>query len=281
MIHFRKLCRMGFVLKQTGKNLSVEKTLKIIETLAKTPHPMSLSSLADEVNMPASTVLRMVNTLVEYGYAYQEDNSRHYALTMRFLHIGQIAASHISIRDIAHPFLVDISSKTGEASCLAILETNKLRYIDVVEGSGNLVMIRQKVGGSGPMHCTGSGKLFLSQFSTEELDSFIAQFGLPSLTMHSLVHKKDLQYDLDLCRKRGYAIDDEECEIGMRCVAAPIRDSSGKIIACISVSGPITRMTRLRYESEILPPLCKAANEITKKIAGKSSNDANKSVPPM
>lgn len=255
-------------MKQTGSNHSVEKTLKIIETLAMSPQPMRLSDIAAAVGMPASTVLRMVNTLVECGYAYQEKGIRRYALTMRFLHIGQIAADHFSIRDIAHPYLLQISAATGEASCLAILDSGRLCYLDVVEGNGNLIAIRQRIGGSGPMHATGSGKLFLMQYTPEELDRFIEAEGLPALTVHTLTDKQGLLYDLEQCRNRGYANDEEECEIGMRCVAAPILSSSGKVIASISISGPISRMTKLRRETELVPMLCEAAQKISCTVSG-------------
>lgn len=256
-------------MKQTLSNQSVEKTLRIIETLASSPTPMRLSELARQVEMPSCTVLRMVGTLIEQGYAYQEEEGlRRYALTTRFLGIGQMAAEHISIREIAHPYLIRLSSLTGESSCLAISENDAVRYLDVTEGNGSLITIRQRIGGSAPMHCTGSGKLFLMQYSTEKLKNYVSRNGLASLTVHTLTTLEDLQYDLNNCLKRGYALDDEECEIGMRCVATPIRDMQGNVVAALSVSGPISRMTRLRYETEIVPQLLEAAHKTTRLVTG-------------
>lgn len=256
-------------MKLSGSNQSVEKTIRIIEMLAMAKEPMRLSEMAKGVGMPPSTVLRMINTLVELGYAYQEEEEPHrYGLTIRFLRIGQMAADHFSIRDVAHPYLIRISRETGESSCLSIEDHYKVRYIDVTEGSGNLITIRQRIGGSGMMHCTGSGKLFLSQYQEEQLDDFIREKGIPGLTSHTLTTKPELMYELESCRRLGYATDDEECEIGMRCIAAPICDSQGKIIAAISISGPISRMTRLRNEKELAPMLCEVADKITQKMVG-------------
>jgi DNA-binding IclR family transcriptional regulator len=260
--------KWGEGLKLSGGNQSVEKTMQIIEMLAKSNEPMRLSRLSREVEMPPSTVLRMLNTLVELGYAYQEnEESRRYGLTLRFLHIGQMAAENFSIWNIAHPFLERVSRETGEAGCLAIKEINEVRYIDVINVVNGTLSIRQHIGGSGYLHSTGSGKLFLMQYSEKELDEYIQQ-GLPALTPHTLTTKRELMYELEKCRERGYAIDDQECEIGMCCVAAPLYDASQKVIASLSISGPISRMTKTRYETEIAPLLCKAANSITQLVSG-------------
>lgn len=253
----------------TDRNHSVEKTLKIIEALAQASTPLRLSELSKMVSMPASTVLRMAKTLVSMGYAYQEEEEPcRYGLTMRFLKIGQMAAAHFSIRDIAHPYLGQISQVTGESCCLAIEDHHKVRYIDVIEGRGNMITIRQQVGHSGKMHCTGSGKLFLMQYTEEELDRYIEDAGLLSLTPHTITTKKDLQYELKECQERGYAIDDEECEIGMRCIAVPVYDVMDRVCAAISISGPISRMSKLLYETEFAPLLCSMADKVTKKITG-------------
>ena len=234
-------------LKQAQANQSVGKTIQIIETMAYAKTPLRLCDLAHSVDMPPSTVLRMLTALVNAGYVYQEQaETRRYALTLRFLHIGQMAANCISLRDIAHPYLLHASELTGEAGCIAVQEGSHVRYIDVTEGVGNLLTIRQQIGGTGRMHCSGSGKLFLSQYDLPALDRFIKEEGLPELTSHTISTRDGLIRELDRCRALGYAMDDEECEQGIRCVAAPIRDASGRIIAAMSISGPITRITLSR-----------------------------------
>lgn len=255
--------------KSVKLNQSVEKTLRIVEILAHSGEPMRLSELSEQAEMPPSTTLRMINTLVEYGYAFQEDNgSQRYGLTLRFLHIGQMAADHFSIRDIAHSHLVMLAQETGESCCLSIDEGGVIRYIDVVESAKSHVMIRQRIGGSAKMHCTGSGKVFLWQYDTQKLNAYVQEQGLSQITSHTITTMDELCYELELSRKRGYAIDDEECEIGMRCLAAPVYDAAGRIIGALSLSGPISRMSQMRYELELGPKLCEYAKRITERICG-------------
>lgn len=256
-------------MKLSGSNQSVEKTIRIIEVLAASPTPMRLSEIAKGVDVPASTVLRMLNTLVEMGYAYQEEEGlRRYGLTMHFLYIGKMVADHFSIRDIAHPFLKELSLDTGESCCLAIEDRNVVRYVDVVENSHALITIRQRIGGEALMHCTGSGKVLLMQKSEEEIDRYIALKGLPQLTVHSLGTREKLISELEDCRRNGYAMDDEECEIGMRCLAVPVYDERGKVIAAICLSGPVTRMPMERCITELIPKICQKAELISRTVSG-------------
>ena len=259
--------------KLTKNNQSVEKTLRIIETLARAPEPLRLSQVAEGVDMPLSTVLRMLTTLIDCGYAYQEDSEmKRYGLTMRFTLIGQMVADHFSIRNVAHAYLQKLSQQCGESCCLAIEDNQRVRYLDVVEASKSLITIRQRVGGSAPMHCTGSGKLFLSRYPEAELAEFIQKHGLASLTSHTLTTAEELRYDMETVRKNGYAVDDEECEIGVRCLAAPVYDSIGQMIATVSVSGPISRMNRRRLDVELAPLICATAQAITNVVSGNAKD---------
>ena len=127
-------------------NQSVEKTLRIIETLAKAPQPLRLIELSEHVNMPSSTVFRMLNTLIDMGYAYQEDAGlRRYALTTRFLYIGQMAADHSDFQGLVHPYIQELSNNLREMSCVAVMRNNKLRYIDVVENANNRITVPFRV----------------------------------------------------------------------------------------------------------------------------------------
>ena len=254
-------------------NQSVEKTLRIIETLAKAPQPLRLIELSEHVNMPSSTVFRMLNTLIDMGYAYQEDAGlRRYALTTRFLYIGQMAADHSDFQGLVHPYIQELSNNLREMSCVAVMRNNKLRYIDVVENANNRITVRQRIGGSAPMHCTGSGKLFLSEFTDSMLDAFIESHGLPAQTPKTITQVDQFKAEISNCKKFGYAIDDEECEIGMRCVAAPIYDRNHRILACVSISGPTTRMSMERCTGQVIPELCYTVENIGTKICGRTSS---------
>lgn len=244
--------------------------MRIIELLAASGNCMRLSDIAAGVDLPSSTVLRMLNTLVDTGYAYQESGtSKRYGLTMKFMSIGQAVADQMSYHDLVHPFLLELSSKTSETCCAAVIHENQVQYFDVVLGKTNgALTIRQKIGGFAYMHCTASGKMFLTQFSDDQLNTLSRTVGLLPMTSKTITTKEKLLAELELCRTRGWAADDEEVELGMRCLAAPIYNPFGKIIITISMSGVISRMTKERCESELIPLLCATAHQITRNITG-------------
>ncbi len=252
--------------KLTKTNQSVEKTLQIIETMASAREPLRLAEIAQQVQMPASTTLRMINTLVQQGYAYQEPITLRYGLTLRFTQIGSQVSAQLSIRDIAHPILVKLSKVFKESACLAIEEDMEVIYVDVVDGPDGLLKITQRIGKRAPMHSTGVGKLMLTQYSPEKLARLMERKGLARLTPNTVSTMDDLHKEMDLIRQRGYALDDEECELGARCLAAPVRNFEGKIVAAISLSGPISRMN-LKRITEVAPSLMEAADEIAGVLA--------------
>lgn len=253
-------------------NQSVVKTMRIVEILAESKSPVRLIDLSNEVGLSPSTTFRMLNTLVECGYARQEESgSQGYALTMRFFDIGQKIMSNFSLRDLIHPFLTQLCSETGEAGCCACNVQGRVHYIDVVEGSiANHIVIRQQIGSSAHMHCTGSGKLFLSQYTKAEFDEFVSS-PLPALTPRTITDPKDLEYELEITRRNGYAIDDEECEVGMRCIAKPVYNNDQRIVAVISLSGPVSRMSKARIEMELLPALSACTEQIMTAYQGTCS----------
>ena len=262
-------------MKRTQGNQSVEKMLKIVEIMAASSDPMRLLDIANAVEQPSSTALRMLNTLIAMGYAYQEEKGmRRYGLTMKFLSIGQQATEHLSYRDIIHPYLVHLSQTIGETCCVADRRGNKIVYFDVVvSDTRSALTIRQQIGGSAFMHCTGSGKVFLMQDPEEKLDQLIRDVGLPSFTPHTITTREALLEELAICRQRGFAMDNEEIELGMRCLAAPVYDIHHHVIATISTSGPVSRMSRERCIGEIGPLFCRTAEEITDLITGREKEN--------
>lgn len=230
--------------------------------------PMRLIDIASAVDMPASTTLRMLNTLIKMGYAYQ-DNMKHYGLTLRLLQIGQHVKENFPYYELIHPCLVQLAKETGETCCVANLQNHKVHYFDVVMGSKNgTLVIRQRIGGSAYMHCTGSGKVFLCQYTNKQMDEFIAECGLPSFTKNTITDRAALKKELERCNREGYALDDEEVEIGMRCLAVPIKDPSGKVIFSMSMSGPISRMSMERCTEQLVPMLQATAAQASKLIGG-------------
>lgn len=243
-------------------NKSVAKSLLIIEALSQANAPMRLHDIALAVEMPDSTALRMITALMDFGYIYQDRETLKYFLTLKFAKIGSIVSSRYSLRDISHPILIELSDACKEAACIAVMEKNQVIYIDVADGPDGMLKVMQYIGKQAPMHCTGVGKCLLLNYSDENIDALIKERGLHKYTPETITTKEALVKELDLVRERGYAFDDQECELGARCIAACIRDYSGRIVAAISVSGPAIRVTH-EYLESISAYVVKSAKEIS------------------
>lgn len=239
--------------KLSKVNQSIEKTIQIVEVMARGKGPMRLQDVAKKCGMPASTVMRMLNTLQVYGYVNQDPCTQHYSLSLRFARLGCLVSEQTNMRDVARPFLAELAQRCQETVCLGCEAEMEVECTDVVDGPDGILMVSQRVGARAPLHATGAGKLLLLNYSNQKLNEYIAVKGLRALTPHTLVTREALVNSLETIRSRGYALEDEERELGARCVAAPVRDYSGRIVGGISVSGPTTRMSRARLEA--LAPL--------------------------
>lgn len=238
-------------------NLSAEKMLTIIEYLAAQKEPARLLDMSKALGINVSTVSRFVTTLVNCGYAAQEEETARYYLTFKICAVANMVSAHTDIRNIARPYMRELTDMFNESACLAVEENMKVVYIEVMEGPGQMLRSMQRIGNVAPMHCTGIGKLLLLNYSDGELDRLIEVEGLTRYTEYTLTSKVQLVNELKRIREKGYAFDNEECEVGARCVAFPIYGAQGKIIAGISVTGPTNRLTdefinsRLSYFDEI------------------------------
>lgn len=252
--------------KLTKKNQSVEKVFQIIEAMADSKGPMRLQDISKKVKYPASTVLRMLSSIIELGYVYQDKETSKYSLSLKFCKIGESVRSQFSISEIVHPYLVELSERCQESACFAIEQDMMAIYLDAVEGPNNMLKTLQRIGRSAPLHSTGVGKLMLLNYDDNKLSELVKQKGLIKLTDKTFTTLESLKAELEVIRKQGYAFDNEECEIGARCVAAPIRDYTGKVIAGISVSGPISRITWEKVDT-IIKVITEISETISQKLA--------------
>jgi len=249
-------------------NQSVEKIFQIIEIMAENREPLRLQDIAMKVDMPASTVLRLVNTLVSCGYASQDPITLKYSLSLKFMLIGGLVSSQINIRDIAHPYLLELSKKCKESVCLAIEQDMEVVYLDVIDGPDGILKITQRIGKVAPLHSTAVGKIMMLNYDSKQLNQVIALKGLTALTPNTITSKEELIKELEKINAQGYALDDEECELGARCISVGIKDYSGKYIAGISVSGPTTRMS-MEYINIIKNIVIDTAKTISELLAYK------------
>jgi DNA-binding IclR family transcriptional regulator len=249
----------------TRANLSSDKLLTLIELMARQQEPARLQDLARKLDMPASTVLRFLAALQHRDYAAQDIETGCYFLTFKLCGLADSIRANQSLRNIGLPYLRSVAAAFDESCNLSIEYDMSVMYIEAVQGPSKTLMSLQRIGNIAPMHCTAVGKLLLLGYSSQQLDQLLAVKGLVRYTPATLTSRQILLSELESIRARGYAYDNEECEQGARCVAAPIRDYTGRIIAGISVSGPVTRMTDAHIEKN-LPVLLDSARQVSARL---------------
>lgn len=236
---------------------SVDRTLTIIEALADNPKGLGIGEISEKIDLHKSTVHRLLATLVDREYVRKDQNNR-YQLTLKLFELGSKRVEELDMVEIARPYLEQIMEQTNEVVHLVTLEDKAITYIDKVEPNTTIRM-HSRIGVRRPLYCTGVGKAIMSTMCREELEEIWEQTDIEKLTEYTITNLDDMKKELKLIRERGYATDEQENEIGVRCVAIPIIDHTKKACGAISVSGPVERMTDETIEkiAQILIPISK------------------------
>ncbi|MFH1523773.1 MAG: IclR family transcriptional regulator [Chloroflexota bacterium] len=233
---------------------SLARGLKILDLLAQAQDGLSITELAETLDVDKGSASRLVSTLARYGYAEKDDVTRRYHLGPQVVSLSRSVLTRLPLRDAVKPYLRQMMERTGECAHLAVPAQGKVLYIDQVESPATL-RVNAQVGTMNPLHCTALGKVLLAFGDVDfpaELDTF---------TTHTITDPKALRRHLNEIRKQGYAVDDEEFDIGVRCLAVPVFDFRGRAVGSIGISGPATRVTRER-----LPELAAVVLEIGKTL---------------
>ena len=194
----------------------------MIEALSAYRGGATITALAAELSLPKSSVFRMLNTLLEFGYVRQDPTTERYALGPRFLHLAASVEHGSDVRALAHPLLVELSEQTTETVHLAVRVGDHMAYIDKIDSPRSVVMA-SRVGQQVPLHSTALGKAYLSAMPPDERRAVVQSLPLERRTDRTLVAPEALLKDLETCARRGFAIDNVENEDGVRCVGAVIR----------------------------------------------------------
>ena len=218
----------------------IERMMSLLDVLAGTPGPATLKTLSQATGLHPSTTHRILAAMTHARIVERHDAST-YALGIRLLELGNIVKSRISIRDVALPFMQQLHDTIDESINLGIRDQDEIIYIERTSSGRSVVRVVYLLGGRAPLHLTSLGKLFLAAESNAELRAYAKRTGLPGKTPHSLTSLEALEKELDKIRRHDLAYDNEEAEIGLRCLAAPIRDEQGAIVAGLSVSAPTDR----------------------------------------
>lgn len=219
---------------------SVERIFQLIESLAAHPAGAGLQRLAQDTGLAKSTVHRLLASLVSLGYAAQDENGR-YRLTLKMFELSSGIVDSMDIMGVAKAHLERLSQRTGEAVHLVIRDGRDIVYIYKTE-SGPMRM-SSRVGLRSPLYCTGVGKAILATLPGDELEDIWTHSNVQKLTDKTITDLEELRSQLVEVRANGYAIDDEENELGVRCVAVAIPGPDGRAESAFSISGLAPYMT--------------------------------------
>lgn len=235
---------------------SLARGLKILEILAGSTKGVSVTELAETLDLDKGSASRLVSTLANYAYAEKDPISRRYFLGPQVVSLSRSLLARLPLREVAKPYLRELMEKTGECAHAGILTQGRVLYIDQVESPASL-RVNAEVGSLAPLHCTALGKVLLA-FGRLALPTTLERF-----TEYTLVTPEALRRNLEAIRAQGFAVDDEEFDLGVRCVAAPIFDFREKVIGSIGISGPLTRMPKekLATYAELVKQISRALSE--------------------
>ncbi|WP_082824226.1 IclR family transcriptional regulator domain-containing protein [Crenobacter luteus] len=240
---------------------SLARGLAVIQAFSQQRRLMSISQISQKTGIPRAAVRRCLYTLAKLGFVAAEDG-RNFALRPRILSLGHAYLASTPLAKAAQPVLRHVSNALNESSSIAILDGDEILYIARASTS-RIMTIDLDIGSRLPASCTSMGRVLLSQLPADELDAYLARVKLVQYTPHTLISADALAAELAKVRAQGYAIIDQELEIGLRSIAVPIVSQDGRVVAAINVGVQAARVPVAELESRVLPVLREAAGELS------------------
>lgn len=227
----------------TKKLQSLEKALRILKLFSSGKRDYRAIEISEELGYHKSSLQRLISTLVAEGFLERSlDRPAHYRLGVEILLLGNAAKDNLSLRSAAKPFLKELSKRTRETIHLSVTDDFRVYYLDKINSSQPIRIVTH-IGQRIPIHTSSMGKSIMAYMSRHELDHGIAKHGLPALTPNTITTRKRLDEELERVREQGCAYDNEEWNVGVKCVGAPVFNENGEVIAAVSCSGPAQRFT--------------------------------------
>lgn len=247
---------------------SLERAAFILDVLALSPQGLSLRELSEKVNLSKGTTHRILTSLSYLDFIRQNPLNKHYQLGFKLVELGNHLLDQIDFRTESRPYLVELADRTKETAHMVILDQNEVLYIDKVDTGGYPTGLRMfsMLGARVPAHCCAVGKVLLAALPEEKLIDILETRGLVRRTENTITDRKQFIEHLRRVREDGYALDNEENEIGIRCVAAPVYDQCGETIAAISLSVPAIRIKARELETVLKDRVMETAVKISQKL---------------
>ncbi len=218
----------------------IERMMTLLDALAKKSEPVSLKELSQSSGLHPSTAHRILNDLV-LARMVDRTEPGSYQLGMRLLELGNLVKARLNVRDAAAGPMRELHRLTGETVNLSVRQGDEIVYVERTVSERSGMQVVRAIGGRAPLHLTSTGKLFLANDDTRAVRSYAMRTGLAGHTPNSITALNQLEHELDEVRRLGYARDNEELELGVRCIAAGIRDDSQSLVAGLSISAPADR----------------------------------------
>jgi DNA-binding IclR family transcriptional regulator len=219
----------------------LDRVVAILDLLGASDSSLSLAEICQRMELRKSTAHRALMALERTGLIERAPANR-YRLGLKLYDMGSRAVEQADLRTRVRPHLRKLALRVGETVHLGVLHKTRVVYLDKVEPINRRVCLSSRTGTSNPVYCTSMGKAMLAFLPTEEAEKIVASIQFNIFTAKTLSSEDELRSALERIRRRGYAIDDEELEVGTRCVGAPIVDETGQAIAAVSVSGAASRL---------------------------------------
>jgi DNA-binding IclR family transcriptional regulator len=223
----------------------IDRALSIVNLLAASDHSLGAGEVGDKLDLNKSTIHRLLAVLEHHRYVERDVLSGKYRLGLKLAELGNIALSRFDLQAAARPFVERLVAETGETAHLGILQQNEVISLVNVETQRS-VRTPSTVGRRSPIHCTSQGKLLVAYQPQPQIDQMLRAYRFAAYTKKTIRFAGPYRAELGKVRNLGFALDDEEFEEGLRCIGAPVRDHTGKVVAAISIAGPTFRITAER-----------------------------------
>ncbi|EKF18237.1 IclR family transcriptional regulator domain-containing protein [Nitratireductor pacificus] len=238
---------------------SLQKGLSVLEILASAPGGITLTEVAAAAGLTRAGARRLLITLVASGFARQEE--RRFVLSAKLLSLTRSWLGDASLWRYAEPIMREVSGQLGESCSAGVLEGEDVVYVARVAGR-RIMSVALGVGARLPAYCTSMGRVLLSDLDAAELTRFLTQAAIGARTDRTVTDRSVLASEVAKARRAGYAIVDQELELGLRSIAVPVRDKSGSIVAALNVSTQSARFSCTEMEQAVLPTLLGAARRV-------------------
>ena len=244
---------------------SVNHAMDILEEFKGDRDELGVTELSNRLNLHKNKIFRLLATLETRGYIEQNNATENYRLGLKNLELGQAFIKQLGLVRPLKPFLKEIVEECNEMAYIAIIRQNSVVCLDVEE-SNQAVKVINHVGLRVPIHCTAIGKAQIAYATEEELEKLGILDNMERFTPNTIVNKVEFIKQIKEVARRGYALDNEEYNPGVKCVAVPIRDYTGRVVGGISVPGPSFRMTDEVLKGEIIPVVKAAGEKVSKRL---------------